>query len=101
VAQVLRHERVLERPEDGRQHTHEKDHGQQRRYVAQVERHGAQAHQEYFDEPRLPDQAAFFVFVGQLPRQGRKQEEGQDEQALGGIRHHAGVICRRGNAEGQ
>ena len=39
-----------------------------------------QDHQDYFDELDYAYQLRFFVFVGDLPRERREQEEGQNEE---------------------
>ena len=40
-----------------------------------------QDHQDYFDELDYADEPRFFIFVGDLPRERREEEEGQNEDS--------------------
>jgi hypothetical protein len=76
--QVLRQDRVLDRPEQGRMAAEQEQRPHQHRQAGQEEARRRNAH-----DGHLLDQAGRppCRIVGQLPGGGREQEEGQDEDA--------------------
>ena len=82
LAQVLRQDRVFDRPEEGRMDAHREHRGEHQRDVGEHEPGAAEDHDPDLGELDDPDQPRLVVIVGELARQCREQEEGQDEQRL-------------------
>jgi hypothetical protein len=99
LAQRLREDAVLHGPEERRVHAHHEQRAQQDRDAAQVEPHGADAHDRDLEELHRADQARLLEAVGELARGRREQEEGQDEHAPGEVHERVGRERRLRRAE--
>ena len=89
LVQVLRQDRVLDRAEEGRVHAHSEKsqehqrNGQRRGQIADPGEHkpdAADRHNADLRQLDPTDDHCLVAHVGQLPRQGREDEERQDEQ---------------------
>jgi len=83
--QMLRHQGVLQRPEDRRLRAHQEQHAKQEGHRLQMEAEHAEQHDRDLGQFDPSDQARLFVFFCPLSGHGRKQEEGQDEQRRGDV----------------
>ncbi len=77
--QVLRQDRVLDRPEQGRMAAEQEQRPHQHRQAGQEEARRRNAHDGHLQHLDQAGEPGLVVFVGQLPGGGREQEEGQDE----------------------
>ena len=84
-AQVLRQDRVLDRPEQGRMAAEQEQRPQQHRQAVEHEAGQRDQHDRHFQHLHEAGQACLVVFVGELSGGGREQEEGQDEDARGQV----------------
>ena len=82
LAQMLRQDGVFDRPEEGRVHAHGEDRREHQELACEHDSGAAEDHDANFRELDDPDDARLVMIVGKLSGQGRKQEEGQNEQAL-------------------
>jgi hypothetical protein len=78
---MLRHDRVLDRPEQRRMAAEQEQRAHQHRQAVQEETGSGDAHDDHFQHLDQAGEHRLVVLVGQLPGGGRKQEEGQDEDA--------------------
>ena len=83
--QVLRQDRVLDRPEQRRLQAEQKQGGQQQGQAVQQEAGDRDQHDPHFEQLGEPRQHRLVVLVGELPGGRRKEEERQDEQAGGEV----------------
>jgi hypothetical protein len=91
VVQMLRDDRVLDRPEQRRMAAEQEQRAHQDRQAVQEETGGGDAHDHHFQHLDQAGEHRLVVFVGQLPGGRREQEEGQDEDAS----RHIGKQPRR------
>jgi hypothetical protein len=81
VLQVLRQDRVLDRPEQRRVQAEQEQPGEQHGEAVQPEAGAADQHDGDFEQLDHARQRRLVVLVGELPGGGREEEEGQDEHA--------------------
>ena len=79
---MLRQDRIFDRPEEGRVDAHREHRGEHQRDVGEHDAGAADDHDPDLGELDDADQPRLVVIVGELARQRREQEEGQDEQPL-------------------
>ena len=83
--QVLRQDRVLDRPEQRRVHAHQRERDEQQRRGCGSQKPTRRHHDRDLEQLDEADQARLLVLVGELAGGGRQQHERQDEDRAGEV----------------
>ena len=87
-AQMLRQQRVLDRPEESRVRAQQEQTAEQKRKIVRDEPDRSHRHDRDFQQLDQAHDARALVLVGELTGGGREQEEGQDQDAAAEIDEH-------------
>ena len=83
LLQVLRQDRIFDRPEEGRVHAHREHRDEHQRDAGEQQTGAADEHDHDLGRLDDADQPRLVTDVGELASQRRQKEEGEDEQRLG------------------